>query len=105
MYRKCALSGNKLSRMKNRTEQENAKLAKIVLLLVKCVMIDDDGAQQTVNNANSPDYKDEEDASQDEEQETLPRNEQETDSEKEENSPTTHQSKRPKLTDGDLTQD
>ena len=91
--------------MKNRTEQENAKLAKIVLLLVKGVMIDDDGEQQTVNNANSPDYKDEEDASQDEEQETLPRDEQETDSEEEENSPTTQQSKRPKLSDGDLTQD
>ena len=52
--------------MKNRTEQDNTKLAKIVLLLVKGVMIDDDGEQQTVSQANSGDYKDDEDATQDE---------------------------------------
>ena len=105
LYRKCALSGNKLSRMKNRTEQDNTKLAKIVLLLVKGVMIDDDGEQQTVSQSHSGVYKDDEDVTQDEEEENMSRDEQETDSEEEENSPTTQQSKRPKLTDGDLTQD
>ena len=77
----CAVTADKLSRMKNRTAKENKQLAKIVLLLVEGGML--------------PDEEDEE----------SPCDEQETDSEQEENSPTTQQSKRPTLTDGDLTQD
>ena len=99
--------------MKNRTEHESEQLAKMVLLLVDGVMIDDDGKKQAVPNATAAElkitanlgYQDEEDAGQDKEEETLPREEQGRDSEEEENFPKTQQSKRSKLIDGDLTQD